>query len=250
MDFPEGIKSFSNANLYLKGDRFPLLLGGTMDVHSGVFSIDLLNASSAEVVSPNKRLPKEILKKMVPPVELDLKINISSKMMVQNNEAEGYVYGKIHAKENPIDPILNGHVQLAQGLKIFFNGNTFILNEGYVVYTNDLTGQPQVLIDAVSNIKDNNDPLETFYEIRMIAKGLASDPNVKFLSSPPLSENQILSLLTMGTVSTQKVGSEINSQNQAAYSGFQVGSYLVQKNQALRDLQKKNRNRNWHLFFC
>ena len=60
-----------------------------------------------------------------------------------------------------------------------------------------------------------------------------------FTSQPSLDEKQIVSLLTIGTVSTQNLGQEINAQEQAAYSGFQFGSYLLQRNKAVKDLKKR-----------
>lgn len=239
IEFPPKISSLSSGTLKLSGDRFPLALSGEVYVLEGLFAQDILTTESSESVTPNKHLPKKILRKSTPPAVLDVKVHIKNKMKIKTNEADGYASGFLRATGNPVDPILSGKIYLTPNLKINFHDKGFRLKEGLLTYKNKLASNPTIFIDASSEIKDNNDPLEKKYTIRMLVKGAASKPDIKFSSQPSLEENQIISLLTIGTVSTQSLGQEITTTEQAAYSGLQFGSYLMQKNQALKDLQKQ-----------
>ncbi|MGH1467878.1 MAG: translocation/assembly module TamB domain-containing protein [Bdellovibrionales bacterium] len=239
IEFPPKISTRSNGRINLAGYKFPLVLSGDVTVKEGLFAQDVLSTTSTESVTPSKYLPSQILRKSSPPAILDVRVHIKNKMKIQNNEADGFAYGFLKATGNPVDPLLSGNIRLKQGLKISFHDKEFTLNEGNLSYKNKLTTNPDIFIDAFSNIVDSNDPLEKSYSIRMLIKGTASKPDIKFSSQPSLEENQIISLLTIGTISTQSLGQEITSTEQATYSGLQFGSYLMQKNQALKDLQKQ-----------
>lgn len=240
VEFPPKISTTSDAQLNIQGSKIPLSISGSLNITQGLFSQDVLASQSYEKITPNKRLPTKILRKSSPPAELNgIKIRISDKLQIKSNEADGNAAGNLLASGNPAEPILSGAIKLLPGLKINFQDNNFVLNEGVITYRNKAADSPDIFIDASTNIKDNNDPLEKNYSIRLLAKGEGADPDIKFSSQPSLDEPQIISLLTIGTVSTQSLGQEITAQEQATYSGLQFGSYLVQKNQALKDLQKQ-----------
>ncbi len=239
LEFPPKISTRSNGRINLIGHKFPLVLSGDVTVKEGLFAQDVLSTTSTETVTPSKYLPPQILRKSSPPAILDVRVHIKNKMKIQNSEADGFAYGFLKASGNPVDPLLNGNIRLKPGLKINFHDKEFTLNEGNLSYKNELTTNPDIFIDAFAEIKDSNDPLEKSYSIRMLVKGAADKPDIKFSSQPSLEENQIISLLTIGTISTQSLGQEITTTEQATYSGLQFGSYLMQKNQALKDLQKQ-----------
>ncbi len=239
IEFPSKISTQTSGAFRLTGDQIPLLLKGELVVHKGLFAQDIITSESSEIVTPNKLLPKKILKKSTPPASLDVKVQIKNKMEIRTNEALGYAYGLLQARGNPADPLLKGSIQLKPGMKVSLHDKKFNLKEGRLIYKNALASNPVIFIDALSRIKDNNDPAAKDYSIRLLIKGSADKPNIKFSSLPSLEENQIISLLTIGTISTQRLGQEITAAEQAAYSGLQFGSYLMQKNQALKDLQKQ-----------
>jgi len=240
LEFPKKIFTTSDGRIGLKGSSIPLNIDGNLLIKEGVFAAELLNSSSSQTVMPNKRLPLKILRRSSPPADLkNVRIKIKNKMKVINTEADGFVSGDLVANGNPIDPVVNGKIQLKPGFKINFQDNTFDVKEGLINYKNKTLESPEVFVDASTSIKDNNDPLEKSYSVRMLASGYPQDLNIDFTSQPALDEKQIVSLLTIGTVSTQSLGQEINAQEQAAYSGFQFGSYLLQRNKAVKDLKKK-----------
>lgn len=239
VEFPSKITTESSGKLSLTGSKLPLLLSGDMTIHEGLFAQDILSSSNSETVSPNKLLPSKILKKATPPAVLDVNVVIKNKMAIKTNEADGFAYGNLKATGNPADPTLKGLIVLIPGMRINFNDKDFVVNEGTLKYENAVADAPKVFIDASSDVIDTNNPLQTSYAIRTIIKGEGNKQSVKFTSQPALDENQIVSLLTIGTISTESLDQEITTTEQATYSGLQFGSYLVQKNQALKDLQKQ-----------
>lgn len=239
LEFPKKIFTNSDGEFKLSGTSIPLSISGNLIVKEGVFAAELISSGSSQTVMPNKRLPGKILRSASPPADLkSVKVVIKDKMKVTNTEADGYVSGQLIANGNPADPTVLGKLNLRPGFKINFQDNTFNVKEGLIDYKNKAIESPNLFIDAATTIKDNNDPLEKTYSVRMLASGSPSDLDIDFTSQPALDDKQIVSLLTIGTVSTQSLGQEINAQEQAAYSGFQFGSYLLQRNKALKDLKK------------
>jgi|GEM_PF-3184833 len=240
LEFPDKVFTTSDGRFNLSGESIPLGISGNLLVKEGTFAAELINSGGSQTVMPNKRLPIKILRSSSPPAELkNVRVVIKDRMKVINGEADGFAEGVLYASGNPADPTVKGKINLKPGFKINFQDNTFNVKEGLVEYKNRTVESPELFVDATTEIKDNNDPLEKTYSIRMLANGFPNDLNIGFTSQPALDEKQVVSLLTIGTVSTQSLGQEINSQEQAAYSGFQFGSYLLQRNKAVKDLKKK-----------
>ena len=240
LEFPKKIFTTTDGVFKLSGSSIPLDISGNLIIREGVFADEILSSGGAQTVMPNKRLPCEILRSLIPSADLkNVKILIQDQMKVSNTEADGYVSGQLIANGNPADPVIRGNLKLKPSFKINFQDNTFSVKEGLINYKNKTVDSPELFIDALTAIRDNNDPLEKTYSVRMLASGSPTDLDIDFTSQPALDDKQIVSLLTIGTVSTQSLGQEINAQEQAAYSGFQFGSYLLQRNKAIKDLKKE-----------
>lgn len=237
--YPEGINSLSSGEITVIGSQLPLQTKGLINVSEGQFTKDLLTTSDGKTVSVNRFLPKQVLYHNAPPFDLNLLLKISETFKVKSSEITGNVKGALRLKGNAYNPNSVGSLELIKNMEISFLDKIFKVQEGRVSYENFAIDNPSIYVDATSDVFDSNDIQNKKYNVRMLVKGRAQDPKISFTSQPPLGEKEIISLLTLGTVSTQTVGQEINTQQQATYSGLQVGSFLIQKNKAIRELQEK-----------
>ena len=239
LEYPEGITSFSDGVLKVSGASLPLLAKGKIVIKKGTFEKDLLSGSDGKTITANKFLPKTILYKNAPPFNLDLILQIEDNYIVKTTGINGYAKGELKLDGNALNPLTKGRVDLKEGMTIRFLDKIFAIEEGRLNYRNDYIDSPNLYIDATTEVFDNNDITSNKYVVRMLVEGPAENLKFNFSSIPSLAEKEIISLLTLGTISTQAVGQEINTQQQATHSGLQVGSFLLQKNKGIQELQKK-----------
>ena len=239
LEYPKDIFSKTNGNLNIYGSRFPLKAKGKVTVLDGEFRKDLLTDSEGKNITANKFLPNLILYKNAPPFDLDIDLYINKNYVIKSSEINGFTSGQIKLQGNAFNPITDGYIELKKGMNISFLDKVFTVEEGRLVYTKSYLENPELYVDATTEVTDNNDITSNKYLIRMLTEGTADELKFSFSSKPSLAEKEVISLLTLGTVSTQSIGQEINTQQQATYSGFQVGSFLLQKNKGIRELQKK-----------
>lgn len=239
IELPEDITSTSSGKLFLRGSSLPLVLGGDVLVQKGLFSIDLLE-SGVETVKPSKFLPRKIMRSNASPLFLDVNLVLADKgFRIENDEAAGKASGRLNIKGLTNSPRMTGKIYLEKGMLLFFQDKRFHVEEGVISYNDSPPENPELYIDSVTKLIDYNDVLSKEYAIRLILKGEASDPKVELTSQPALSEQEITSLLFIGTKSTQTVDAEIGTSQQATQSGIQLGSYLLKQNKAIKDFQKQ-----------
>jgi len=239
IDYPTDIISLSDGAINISGDSLPLKAAGTINVKSGEFKKDLLSGEDGKTITANKFLPETILYKNSPPFVLDVGLNIGNNYKVNTSEITGKASGFLKLKGNAFNPVTKGSINLKPGMKLNFLDKTFSLKEGRLIYSSSYIDNPNLYIDAKTEVFDNNDITSSKYMIRMLVEGAADNLKFSFNSTPSLAEKEIISLLTLGTISTQAVGQEITTQQQATHQGLQVGSFLLQKNKGIQELQKK-----------
>ena len=64
------------------------------------------------------------------------------------------------------------------------------------------------------------------YDINLILQGTASNPNFKLSSTPPLEENEIVSLLALGVTPSQ-LDERVDPSEQATQTSYQLGTALL-----------------------
>ena len=239
IEYPKGISSLSDGILRINGSNLPLLAKGRIYVKEGEFKRDLLTGVDGKTIIANKFLPKEILHENAPPFDLDLLLKISDNYVVTTSEINGNAKGELKLDGNIFNPLTRGRIELQRGTTINFLDKIFSVQEGHLNYANNYINNPNLYIDATTEVSDNNDITSNKYFIRMLVEGPAENLKFSLNSNPSLVEKEIISLLTLGTVSTQLVGQEISTQQQATHSGLQVGSFLLQQNKGIQELQKK-----------
>lgn len=185
--YPEGVTSTASANLRFQGSQANMLLSGNVTLTGFSISPDVdfasVAASSGGVsLPPNPSSPSNR-------VRLDIRITSAPSLNFQNSFARLAGNVELAVRGTVAQPTVLGRVTITEG-RATFNGEKFELQHGEVYFSNPVRIQPVVDLTATTTVED--------YTITIALQGPTSKLNPTFRSEPPLSEQDIFSLLAMG----------------------------------------------------
>lgn len=230
LNIPEKVRTSGNANLVLSGKWFPFLIAGTYNVSGGVFEKEL----GGDDVGPSSKqsiyLPKSLKEKLFDPIALDINIFLDNKYLVKNSQVDGFANGNIQLR-GPISNILIfGKVELEKGTKLYFKDKIFDLQSGLLNFASPTEINPDLYITASSRVND--------YDINILLQGPAKTAIIKMSSSPPLAENDIISLLALGVTSSQ-LEQNVQSKDQAAQTTNEIGAAVLSQSALTKNIKNK-----------
>jgi translocation and assembly module TamB len=216
LNVPDKVRTSGSAELMLTGKWFPFLLSGTYRVSRGVFEREFTDDGGA---GPNTRqsvyLPKILRQSNFEPLILDIQILFERSFLVKNSLVDGAVQGNLQVKGPLSHPILLGKLQTDKNTKLTFKDKIFDVQSGTIQFTNMDEINPELYISAQSRVSD--------YDINLLVQGPAKNlKNIRLTSVPPLSEQDIVSLLALGVTST-RMDQSVGSRDQAAQTGYELG---------------------------
>lgn len=218
---PDKIRTSGSAEITISGKWFPFTLAGIYRIQSGLFEKEFGEFSSNSLAMQQSRyLPQTIKEASFEPITLDLQLNLERNVLVKNSMMEGLVYGQLQVRGIPQNPIVTGKIETDKNTKITFKDKIFDVQTGQVNFNNPQENNPELFLSARSRVQD--------YDISLIVQGLAKNPSLRLTSTPPLAENDIISLLALGITST-KLEQNVQSAEQAKQTATEVfGSVLNQ----------------------
>ncbi len=216
-------------------------LSGALDVvkfrYTQPLALDSLIANARAGALPSDVAPKEWLR-------LDVDLRTAGDVRIESNLAgvpvlgvgrvDARLAGQLKLSGTNIRPVLIGAVETQDGSQAFFRGNTFNVQRGQLQF-NGLW--PTFDLSAQSQIRE--------YVVSVKAFGRFEDPKVSLTSDPPLSDTDILSLLTLGVTSREQLtgrsGFGLAAEALMSASGLdqQVQRFLSQSSGLLKDPQVK-----------
>lgn len=202
--YPQGVTSTASANLRFQGTRASMILSGHVTltgfaVSPNVDFASLASSSNGSVsLPPNPNSPSNR-------VRLDIRITSAPSLNFQNSFARLAGNVDLAIRGTLAQPTVLGRVTITEG-SATFNGEKFQLQHGEIYFTNPVRIQPVVDITATTRVED--------YDITIGLQGTTSKLNPTFRSEPPLSEQDIFSLLAMGR--TQEEQQIYNTEQQQA----------------------------------
>jgi translocation and assembly module TamB len=226
-NIPEGYNTRGSGDFYVKGNWIPYTIGVNFDVESGnIEPKDLTSNKSVPDVKPSTYLPKFLMIQRFTPVQLAVNVNIpkelSVRMSVPPIDVRTKVTGRLKITGPPEDPLLSGHVIIEHGGQVKFQSNTFEVQSGILDWENADPSNPNlnVIADAkVTATLVNNETRD--YNVHARVAGNAKVPKISMTSEPPLAENDLVSLLTLGFINDQQNTQLMQPQN----PGIQDNSY-------------------------
>jgi translocation and assembly module TamB len=144
--------------------------------------------------------------------KLDLRIKGDRFLRVRTPLFRGEISAAFQLSGEMAEPVALGEVRVASG-RIQFPFGTLKVDQGYVGVTSEDPYRPRLFVMASGRTYG--------HEIKMEVSGLANEPRVTFNSTPPLTSEQILMLLTAGELPHEDIS--LSYQQRAARLAMFVG---------------------------
>ncbi len=168
-------------------------VGGAVDIAKFVFtrtiSLDSLLASAKRGTFSEEQ--PEVRAKF------DVDLSLDGDVRLDNNLARARLLGKLRVSGTNVEPILVGTIETGEGAQGFFRSNAYTVTRGLMQF-NGLW--PTIDLSAYTQLRD--------YTVFVKAFGRLSDPKVTFSSEPGLSESDVLSLITIGVTSRDRLSGQ------------------------------------------
>jgi len=185
--YPQGVTSTADADLRFQGTQASMLFSGHVTLTAFAVSPDVdfaaVSSSSGGVSPPpNPNAPSNR-------VRLDVRITSAPSLDFQNSFARLAGNVDLAVRGTLAQPTVLGRITVTEG-SATFNGEKFQLQHGEIYFSNPIRIQPTIDLTATTTVED--------YNITVGLQGTPSNLAPTFRSEPPLSEQDIFSLLAMG----------------------------------------------------
>ncbi len=200
--YPQGVSSMADARLRLQGTQSSLLLSGNVTITRFAISSDLdmaaFNSMSSVTLPPTQDSPSSRLR-------LDIHIVSAPQLDFQNSYAKLAGDVNLRVRGTLAQPSVLGHITVTEG-SATFAGTKYELQHGDIYFSNPVRIEPTIDLNATAHVED--------YDVTIGLTGTPSKLTPTFRSEPPLSEQDIFSLLALGR--TQEEQQIYSAQQQSA----------------------------------
>ena len=141
---------------------------------------------------------------------LGVGLKLGNEVRVDNNLARSRLEGTLRVTGTDLQPVILGTVSAAGGSQAFYRNNTFDISRGTIEFDQGMT---QFDLSASTQVRD--------YTVFLKGYGKTSDPKITLSSDPALSESDVVSLLTLGFISRDRLDTQ-SSAGLAAGALFQA----------------------------
>ena len=189
-----GVSVTADQNLRLSGTLKSSLLSGEVTV-TRFAQIPSVESSSAIVPQPvavqNPASPLNNLR-------LDVRITSAPELTVQTTLAKLSGDVDLRLRGTAMRPSLLGRINIAEG-DININGTKYHLDRGDVTFANSLRIDPVLDVEATTRVRD--------FDITIGLHGTLEKLTTTYRSDPPLSSDDIISLLAFGSTQEERYAS-------------------------------------------
>lgn len=126
-------------------------------------------------------------------LRFDLQLVVDGDARIENDMARGGVRGELALVGSLAAPGLIGSLSMTEGSRAMFRGNDFALSRAVVEFTERDRVEMGLDVYGESWVRD--------YQVFIHVFGSLTDPKLALTSSPPLSQPDIITLLSMGYTS-------------------------------------------------
>jgi translocation and assembly module TamB len=180
-----GLSVTANQELKLQGTPRNATISGDITItrFAQIPSADLAAAfANTSAPVPDATSPLKNL-------HLDIHVRSTPELMVQTSLAKLSADADLRLKGTALNPVLLGRVNVAQGdFKI--NGQKYYLERGDLTFANPVRVDPVMDVEAKTRVRD--------FDITIGLHGTMQRLSTTYRSDPPLSSEDIISLLTLG----------------------------------------------------
>lgn len=173
-----------------KTNGAPPLITGTARLHDSYYLSDLRDLVPVRVASPERRPPYfSIQDPVLAAWRLGVDVSGPKFLRLRSPVFNGEISANLKLQGTLKDPIALGDVRIDSGV-VRFPFASLQTQQGLVTLTSQNPYHPQLSINAASK--------QFGYDIRMTVSGPVDAPVIQFNSTPPLSSEQILLMVSAG----------------------------------------------------
>ncbi len=219
--YPEGFSSTIDANLFLQGDAKSKFAKGDILIKKGEYK-RRVEWKSALLEFQKARQTAKGEVPVLGDTALNIQIHGKENIWINNNTAKLPLEADVILKGTINRPIIVGKVEAIDG-EIYFRKNRFKVISGRVDFTDPEKINPVFDIHASSKVRK--------YQIDLNITGTLDRFNLFLISDPPLSETDILALLTTGKTAEELAGAEqvIGATEAASFVTGQVQDIIEER---------------------
>jgi translocation and assembly module TamB len=221
----------SNGKLTLTGNKVPYSLSGGVDVIYGEVLEEMndMAKSAIEDESYSRFLPADYLGKNVALIQNQIDVTFSKPLMVKNNMIDLNLNGRCKIYGSLTGPRVVGEFNLGdRSSKFMFKGHDFYLSEGRIIFPEDWNQSPNLRFRGSAKINE--------YDVSLKVDGPAKIMTVEMTSNPPLVQEDILSLLTLGV--TSDISKSLGERDRQSVTTLSIGTLIFDQlkiNKSLND---------------
>ncbi|MBI2606558.1 MAG: translocation/assembly module TamB domain-containing protein [Deltaproteobacteria bacterium] len=220
----------ASGRIAVKGTALPYRVKGSFVISEALIRENFNVSEGSRVLRSSKFFPQggrggsgdfELL-------DLDLDLVADKGITVRNDLFDSELRGNLKVIQSLRSPRLLGNVSVLHG-KLFFKDNYFAIQSGNLRFTNPAVLDPEFDLTGQTEMKG--------YKIFLVATGKVSDYQLNFQSQPPLSQNDIVNLLTLGVTSSGF--QNLSRGDREAYTRDEMYGLLFTQTSINRGLQEK-----------
>jgi len=204
----------------VKTNEAPPLIAGDVRLHDSFFLADLTALIPGQVAGPSRRPPYfNIEDPFLSDWRLDVKVDGVRFIKLSTPIFSGQVSASLELHGTLKDPVALGDLKIDSGL-VRFPFASLQVQQGLVTLGSQDPYHPRLEVSAASK--------QYGYDIRMEVTGSADAPVIQFSSTPPLSSEQILLMVTAGQLpqGTFSLSSQQRAETVAMFFGRDLLSKL------------------------
>jgi translocation and assembly module TamB len=208
----------SDLNLSVtKTNGGPALVSGQARMRDSFYLSDLRDLVPGKVASPGRRPPYFSIEDE-PFADWRLSVHVVGEkaLRVRSTLFNGQITPNLRIQGTLKEPIALGDLKVDNGL-VRFPFADFQVQQGLVTLSSDNPYQPALLVSALSR--------RFGYDVKLDVTGFADAPIIQFSSTPPLSSEQLVLMVTAGEL--PRTGATLSPQQRAQTAALFVGRDLL-----------------------
>lgn len=221
-----------SGDMQFTGKKLPYDLKGNLAIIKGEVIEEMNDLASSAINSDSYQrfIPVGYLEGNVGFINTDIALNSFTPIKIKNGLIDIGLGGNLRVFGSISSPKFNGELAIENPEnKFLFKGHEFILSEGQVKFIDAARKEsPELRFAGVSRINE--------YDVYINLNGPADNLNIEMSSNPPLSQEDILSLLTLGV--TSDVSRNLGDRQRQSVTTLSIGSLIMDQlkiNQSLND---------------
>ena len=229
LEFPSKVNTQGKANVLFSGNWLPYNLKVDYKVTQGLVENDFEPDSKQSLtLKASSFLPPQQAQMLSPSLALDINVDLTNGILIRNKLLEGEAKGNLQVQGTPEQPILIGKINIDPGSKLIFKDKPFEIQSAAIQFQGTKEINPDIYISAASRVSD--------YDISLLVQGLAKNLTITPTSQPPLSQNDIFTLLALGVTNQNQ---NLSSDTQQRQTGLEVLAAISNQSQLNKKIQEK-----------